>query len=294
MDLKAYLKERKELIDREILKFLPSKPEFGKKLYDAVEYSLTVGGKRLRPILCMAGCEVVGGKLEDAITPGCAIEMIHTYSLIHDDLPAMDNDTLRRGHPTTWVKFGEATAILAGDALLNRAFEVLADWNFDCKRKVQVISEISKASGMLGMVLGQQCDLDAEGRSDVSLEELLFIHRHKTGRLITASVVSGGITGGGSSEDVESLRKYGDHIGLAFQIVDDVLDVVGDQEKLGKNVGSDLEKGKVTFVTFFGIEGSMKRAREEIDKAIEALRIFPEEKREPLEAIARFIVEREY
>ena len=294
MDLKAYLKERKELIDRKILKFLPSKPKFGKKLHDAVEYSLTVGGKRLRPILCMAGCEVVGGKLEDAITPGCAIEMIHTYSLIHDDLPAMDNDTLRRGHPTTWVKFGEATAILAGDALLNRAFEVLADWDFDCERKVQVISEISRASGMLGMVLGQQCDLDAEGRSDVSLEELLFIHRHKTGRLITASVVSGGITGGGSSEEIEALRRYGDHIGLAFQIVDDVLDVIGDQEKLGKNVGSDIEKGKVTFVTFFGVDGAKERAVEEVEKAIDSLKVFPQDRREPLEAIARFIVEREY
>jgi len=294
MDLKAYLKERKELIDRKILKFLPSKPKFGKKLHDAVEYSLTVGGKRLRPILCMAGCEVVGGKLEDAITPGCAIEMIHTYSLIHDDLPAMDNDTLRRGHPTTWVKFGEATAILAGDALLNRAFEVLADWDFDCERKVQVISEISRASGMLGMVLGQQCDLDAEGRSDVSLEELLFIHRHKTGRLITASVVSGGITGGGSSEEIEALRRYGDHIGLAFQIVDDVLDIIGDQEKLGKNVGSDVEEGKATFVTFFGVDGAKKRAVEEVEKAIDSLKVFPEKKREPLEAIARFIVEREY
>jgi len=294
MDLKAYLKERKGLIDREILKFLPSKPKFGKRLYDAVEYSLTVGGKRLRPILCMAGCEVVGGNLEDAITPGCAIEMIHTYSLIHDDLPAMDNDTLRRGHPTTWVKFGEATAILAGDALLNRAFEVLADWDFDCERKVQVISEISRASGMLGMVLGQQCDLDAEGRSDVSLEELLFIHRHKTGRLITASVVSGGITGGGSSEEIEALRRYGDHIGLAFQIVDDVLDVIGDQEKLGKNVGSDIEKGKVTFVTFFGVDGAKERAVEEVEKAIDSLKVFPQDRREPLEAIARFIVEREY
>jgi len=294
MDLKAYLKERKELIDREILKFLPQKPKFGKRLYDAVEYSLTVGGKRLRPILCMAGCEVVGGKLEDAITPGCAIEMIHTYSLTHDDLPAMDNDTLRRGHPTTWVKFDEATAILAGDVLLNRAFEVLAEWDFDCERKVQVISEISRASGMLGMVLGQQCDLDAEGRSDVSLEELLFIHRHKTGRLITASVVSGGITGGGSSEEIEALRRYGDHIGLAFQIVDDVLDVIGDQEKLGKNVGSDVEKGKVTFVTFFGVDGAKKRAVEEVEKAIDSLKVFPEKKREPLEAIARFIVEREY
>jgi len=294
MDLKAYLKERKELIDREIKRFLPEKPKFGSVLYDAVEYSLTVGGKRLRPILCMAGCEAVGGKKEEALVPACAVEMIHTYSLIHDDLPAMDNDTLRRGHPTTWVKFGEATAVLAGDALLNRAFEILSQWNFDCYRKVKVIEEISKASGMLGMVLGQQCDMDCEGRKDVSLEELLFTHRHKTGRLITASVVAGGITGGGSEEEVDALRKYGDSIGLAFQITDDVLDVVGDEKKLGKKVGSDEKKGKVTFVTFFGVEGALKKAREEIEKAVESLRIFQKEKREPLEKIAYFIVEREY
>ncbi len=294
MELKEYLKERKELIDREILKYLPPEPPYGKKLYQAVKYSLTVGGKRLRPILCLAGCEVVGGKVEDAITPACAIEMIHTYSLVHDDLPEMDNDTLRRGHPTTWVKFGQATAVLAGDALLNRAFEVLADWNFDCERKIKVISELGRASGMLGMVLGQQCDLDAEGRDDVSLEELLFIHRHKTGRLITASVVVGGITGGGSEEEIGALRNYGDSIGLAFQIVDDVLDVVGNQEKIGKNVGSDVEKGKTTFVKFFGVDGAKKRAREEVERAVEFLKVFPKDKRKPLEGIARFIVEREY
>jgi len=294
LELKEYLKERKELIDREILKYLPPEPPYGKKLYQAVKYSLTVGGKRLRPILCLAGCEVVGGKVEDAITPACAIEMIHTYSLVHDDLPEMDNDTLRRGHPTTWVKFGQATAVLAGDALLNRAFEVLADWNFDCERKIKVISELGRASGMLGMVLGQQCDLDAEGRDDVSLEELLFIHRHKTGRLITASVVVGGITGGGSEEEIGALRNYGDSIGLAFQIVDDVLDVVGNQEKIGKNVGSDVEKGKTTFVKFFGVDGAKKRAREEVERAVEFLKVFPKDKRKPLEGIARFIVEREY
>ncbi|MEO2069252.1 MAG: polyprenyl synthetase family protein [Desulfurobacteriaceae bacterium] len=294
MELKAYLKERKELIDNELLKYLPSFPEFGKKLYEAVSYSLTVGGKRLRPILCLAGCEAVGGNFEDAIVPACAIEMIHTYSLVHDDLPAMDNDTLRRGHPTTWVKFGEATAVLAGDALLNRAFEVLANWDFDCERKVKVIQEISEASGMLGMVLGQQCDLDAENRNDVSLEELLFMHKNKTGRLITASVVAGAITGGGKEEEIEALRTYGNSIGLAFQIIDDVLDVVGDQEKLGKNVGSDIEKGKTTFVTFFGVDGAKKKAREEVEKAIASLEIFPREKVEPLVKIAEFIVEREY
>ncbi len=294
MNLKDYLKERKKLIDEAVVKYLPPAPKFGSRLYEAVKYSLVAGGKRLRPILCMAGCEAVGGDFKEAIVPACAIEMIHTYSLIHDDLPAMDNDTLRRGHPTTWVKFDEATAILAGDALLNRAFEVLMEWDFDCERKVRVAKEIASASGMLGMVLGQQCDLDAEGRSDVSEEELLFIHRHKTGRLITASVVAGGITGGGSEEEIEALRKYGDFLGLAFQITDDILDVVGDQEKLGKNVGSDLEKEKVTFVTLFGVEGARKKAEEAVNTAVEALRSFDDEKVRPLVEIARFVIEREY
>lgn len=294
MDFKKYLQERKEIIDREILKFLPPLPPYGKRLYEAVKYSLTVGGKRLRPILCMAGCEAVGENYKKALVPACALEMIHTYSLIHDDLPAMDNDTLRRGHPTTWYKFNEATAILAGDALLNRAFEILSQWDFDCSLKVRVISEISSASGMLGMVLGQQCDIDAEDRKDVSLEELLFIHKHKTGKLITASVVSGGIIGGGSEEEIEALRNYGNSIGLAFQIIDDVLDVVGDQEKLGKNVGSDIKKGKVTFVTFFGVEGSRKKAVEEVEKAISYLSVFPKNTAEPLVKLAKFIVEREY
>jgi len=293
-DLRTYLAERKSLIDRELLRLLPETPSFGARLYDAVRYSLTVGGKRLRPILCMAGCEAVGGDFKTAVVPACAIEMIHTYSLVHDDLPAMDNDTLRRGHPTTWVKFGEATAILAGDALLNRAFEVLADWDFECSTKVRVISEIARASGMLGMVLGQQCDMDAENRKDVSREELFFMHRKKTGRLITASVVVGAIVGGGSEEEISALRGYGDSIGLAFQIVDDVLDVVGDASKLGKSTGADAQKGKVTFVTLFGVEGARRMAVEEVERAISHLSIFPESRAGALSAIARFVLEREY
>ncbi len=294
MDLKRYLKEKKAFIDEVLIDYLPEEPPFGKRLYDAVKYSLTVGGKRLRPILCLAGCEVVGGNHKDAVPVAVALEMIHTYSLVHDDLPAMDNDTLRRGHPTTWKKFDEATAILAGDALLNRAFEVLSECSLDSDLKVKVISEIGRAAGMLGMVLGQQCDMEAEGRKDVSLEELEFIHRHKTGALITASVVSGGIVGKGSKEEIEALRNYGQLIGYAFQIIDDVLDIVGDESKIGKNVGSDIEKGKVTFVTFYGVEGAKKKAEEAVTRAIKSLEIFEEKKREPLERIARFIVEREY
>ncbi|SNR75290.1 polyprenyl synthetase family protein [Desulfurobacterium atlanticum] len=294
MELKQYLKERKEFIDGIIYNFLPDKPAYGTKLYEAVEYSLTVGGKRLRPILCLAGCEIAGGKLDDAVPVAVALEMIHTYSLIHDDLPAMDNDELRRGHPTTWKKFDEATAILAGDALLNRAFEILAEWDFSPEIKIEVMKEIGKAAGMRGMVLGQQCDMEAEGRSDVSLDELKYIHKHKTGALITASVVSGAVVGGANKESLKALRRYGELIGYAFQIVDDVLDVVGDESKLGKKVGSDLENNKVTFVTIFGVEGAKKEAVKAIDEAIESLKLFKKEKREPLEKIARFIVEREF
>ncbi len=294
MELKRYLKERKELIDRVILDYLPPNPPFGLSLYEAVKYSLAVGGKRLRPILCMAGCEITGNDYRLAIPIAVALEMIHTYSLVHDDLPAMDNDEIRRGYPTTWKRFGEATGVLAGDALLNRAFEVISEWDFDSERKIKVISEIGKASGMMGMVLGQQCDMEAEDRKDVSLEELKFIHKYKTGALITASIVSGGIIGGGDANTLSVLRRYGELIGYAFQIIDDVLDVIGDEKKLGKKVGSDIENGKVTFVTFFGVEGAKDEAKKVINEAKVFLKEFNENKRVPLEYLADFIVNREF
>ena len=291
--IESFLKERKELIDKKLKEFLLPLPPYGRRLYEAVEYSLMAGGKRLRPILCLCSCEAVCGDYEPAIVPACAIEFIHTYSLVHDDLPAMDNDTLRRGKPTTWFKFDEPTAILAGDALLNRAFEILAEWDFDSERKVEVMKEISFASGMRGMVLGQQCDIEAE-KKEITEEELKFIHLHKTGKLITASVVAGGITGGAGEKEIEALREYGRRIGVAFQIIDDVLDVVGDEKKMGKEKGSDQKKGKKTFVLFHGVEGSVNIARKEVEKAIESLKVFPEERVWHLKEIAKFIVEREY
>jgi len=293
MGLEDFLRSVQRAVNDKLLELLPGSPPFGKKLYDAVLYSVTSGGKRVRPAICLASCEAVGGSWDDALIPACAIEMVHTYSLIHDDLPALDNDKLRRGKPTTWVEFGESSAILAGDALLNRAFEVLSGWDFDCERKVRVIEEVSTASGMEGMVLGQQCDMDAEGREDVSLEELLFIHRHKTGRLIEASAVSGAISGGAGEDEISALRVYGRSIGLAFQIVDDVLDVVSKTEVLGKSAGSDVERGKLTFVRFFGVEGSMRRAREEVERAISSVERFGKGA-ENLIMVARFICERGY
>jgi len=293
MGLEDFLRSVQRAVNDKLLELLPGSPPFGKKLYDAVLYSVTSGGKRVRPAICLASCEAVGGSWDDALIPACAIEMVHTYSLIHDDLPALDNDKLRRGKPTTWVEFGESSAILAGDALLNRAFEVLSGWDFDCERKVRVMEEVSAASGMEGMVLGQQCDMDAEGREDVSLEELLFIHRHKTGRLIEASAVSGAISGGAGEDEISALRVYGRSIGLAFQIVDDVLDVVSKTEVLGKSAGSDVERGKLTFVRFFGVEGSMRRAREEVERAISSVERFGKGA-ENLIMVARFICERGY
>ncbi len=258
--------KRKKFIDENILSFVPKHPIYGGKLYDAVRYAL-LGGKRLRAILLMSSYELFGGNYRDVLCPACAVEMIHAYSLVHDDLPAMDNDTLRRGHSSTWAKFGESTAILAGDALLNRAFEILSNWNYDNDRKIRVISEISKASGMIGMVLGQQCDMDAEEKS-ISLDELLFIHKHKTGQLIKASVISGGILGGANKNKLNLLEAYAENIGLAFQIIDDVLDVTSDSKTLGKNANSDDNNKKATFVTFFGVDGAIKMAKDLVDKAV--------------------------
>ncbi len=293
MEAVQILKKWKDYIDSNIDRFLPETPRYGAKLYEAVKYSLKAGGKRLRPALCFSSYEIFKSDVSEILPLAVSIEMIHTYSLVHDDLPSMDNDTLRRGKPTTWYVFGEARAVLAGDALLNRAFEIGISWALqkDTPVRLRALSVIADASGMRGMVLGQECDLDAEGREDVDLQELLFIHRHKTGRLIEASVLSGAIAAGAEKEEVEALKNYGAHIGLAFQIVDDILDVVGKQEELGKNVGSDEAKGKATFVKLLGVNGARQRAEEEVERAIESVSIFGDSAR-ALIHIARFVKER--
>ncbi len=262
----------------------------------AMRYSLFIGGKRVRPILCLAAgaCISPDPALEESLLPvACALECIHTYSLIHDDLPAMDDDDLRRGHPTNHKKFGEAEAILAGDGLLTFAFDLLSDPRFTGladSARLQITHTIARAAGSLGMVGGQALDMDGEGR-EMSFKELKTIHSSKTGALITASVLSGAIGAGGTPAQLDALQTYGDTIGLAFQIVDDLLDVTSTTEELGKTAGSDAEHDKATYPAFFGVEKTRKMAEQASQAAIEALSSFPDSA-DPLRALSRYIVER--
>ncbi len=265
------------------------------KVIEAMRYSISAGGKRVRPILMMAACEAVGGDFNKIMPAACAMECVHTYSLIHDDLPAMDDDDLRRGKPTCHKVFGEAIAILAGDGLLTYAFELmthpelLTSVNGDLVNRA--ISIFAKAAGVSGMVGGQTADILFEGR-DVDGNTLAYIHRHKTGALIRASVEMGALLGEGEVVQVEGLSKFGTALGLAFQIVDDLLDVIGDEKKLGKPVGSDERNRKATYPALFGIEETKRRAQELKNEALKALEPFGHEA-DPLRAIAIYVVERD-
>jgi len=263
-------------------------------LKKAVRYSVFAGGKRIRPILAVAAAEAVGGTVEDAVTAGAAIECIHTYSLIHDDLPGMDNDDFRRGVPTSHKVFGEATAILAGDCLLTVAFSVLSDtsrFSADGAQMLRVIHEIAEASGDRGMVGGQQADLESEGK-EIDLPSLELIHIRKTGALIVASVRAGAILGGAAEHDLKSLTDYAKHLGLAFQITDDILDVTGTKEEMGKQTGKDHVRGKATYPALLGLAESKERARELIDRALASIAGF-EDGAAALRAIARLVIERQ-
>jgi geranylgeranyl diphosphate synthase type II len=292
-NLEDYFKEKKQLVEQALDQSLPmGQPE---KIYEAMRYSLLAGGKRLRPILCLATCELIGGTPEMAIPTACALEMIHTMSLIHDDLPAMDNDDYRRGKLTNHKVFGEDIAILAGDGLLAYAFEYVATQtkNVPADRLLQVIARLGRTVGAEGLVGGQVLDLESEGKTDISAETLTFIHTHKTGALLEASVVSGGILAGAAPEDLARLSKYAQNIGLAFQIIDDILDVTATAEQLGKTAGKDLQAQKATYPSLWGLEKSKLQARQLIDEAIAQLTIY-EEKAEPLRAIAKFIITRNH
>ena len=293
MYLKEYLKTRCQLVDEALGRFLPEADELPASLHGSMRYSVFAGGKRVRPILLLAACEAVGGQVPVALPAACAMEMIHTYSLIHDDLPAMDDDDFRRGNPTNHKVYGEATAILAGDALLTEAFILLAraEDGADPAARLRVIHEIAHASGSRGMVGGQVVDMESEGKGEVDLATLSYIHTHKTGALIRASVRAGAILGGASVESLEALTRYGDAIGLAFQIADDILDVEGTTEELGKDAGSDQARGKATYPALMGLEASKERARELVQMALDALSVF-DERAEPLRAIASYIVKR--
>lgn len=296
MNLKSYLKERCALVDEALEKFLPPEGDLPTSIHRAMRYSIFAGGKRVRPVLMLAACEAVGGVLEDALPAACAMEMIHTYSLIHDDLPAMDDDDFRRGRPTNHKVFGEAIAILAGDALLTEAFITMGSPDYAARvgaeRLVPVMREIAFCAGSRGMVGGQVVDMESEGKADIDLATVQYIHTHKTGALIKASVKSGAILGGADGEALAAMTKFGETIGLAFQIADDILDIEGTTEQIGKDAGSDQARGKATYPAVIGLAESKRRARELVEIALDALASFGE-RAEPLREIARYIVARE-
>jgi geranylgeranyl diphosphate synthase type II len=291
-DLTAYLERRQRLVDRGLEQYLPVAPL--SELLAAMRYAVFAGGKRIRPILAIAAAEAVGGPAAAVIPFACALEMIHAYSLVHDDLPAMDDDDMRRGMPSCHVRFGEALAILAGDALLTEAFAVMADAvakrGSDPRRGIQVIREVAAAAGLRGMVAGQVADMAAEKRS-TDLPTVEMIHIRKTGALIRAAVRSGALIGGSSAEQLKRLTGYADSVGLAFQIADDILDSEGSTKSTGKRVGRDAERRKATFPAVVGLPASRDRARELLSRALRALRRF-DHRAEPLRQIAQFIVAR--
>jgi geranylgeranyl diphosphate synthase type II len=290
--LKETLEQGRIVTDEALERLLPPASQYPSSIHRAMRHSVFAGGKRLRPILCMEaaqmieGCPPAGGE-----ELGAALEMLHTYSLIHDDLPALDNDDLRRGRPTCHKAFGEATAILAGDALQTRAYEVLARLQCPAEARVAIIAEIAHATGTIeGMIGGQVMDLEAE-HTRADAQTLEYIHRAKTGALLTASVASGGLYAGATEAQIAALRTFGQNIGLAFQIVDDVLDVTQTSEQLGKTAGKDTATEKATYPALFGIDASLAKADDLIATADAALDQFGA-RAEPLREIARFLVER--
>lgn len=285
MDLDAYLSEKTLATEARLAIYVNGWIGTPKSLLEAVRYSLFAGGKRIRPGLCLGAAEIVGGSAEDALPAACALEMIHTYSLIHDDLPAMDDDDLRRGRPTLHKAHGEAMAILAGDALLTMAFAAAAE-----TENIEVIREITAAAGAAGMVGGQVMDMESEGQH-LTLSDLQKIHRAKTGALITGSVRVGAILGNASEAQLNALTTYGEAIGLAFQIADDILDVTGSEEAMGKRAGSDVAHEKVTYPALVGLERAQQFANEAMEQAIAALEPLGP-KANGFHALAHYIIDR--
>lgn len=272
-----------ELIDAHLDKYLEVRDNPQKIIYEAMRYSVFAGGKRLRPALMLSVCEMCGGDVDEVIPFACAMEMIHTYSLIHDDLPAMDNDDLRRGMPTSHIKFGEATAILAGDALLTKAFEIACGYSgANTAHAMKAVNMLAASAGADGMIGGQIVDMESEHK-DITLDELRYLHLNKTGAIIRSSCVIGSLMAGASDELIKAADVFAQNLGIAFQIQDDILDVVGDEEKLGKPIGSDEEEGKNTYVKLVGLERSRELAIEYFKKAKEALA--------PFGCKARFLLE---
>ena len=290
-DLSLYLADRQAQVEAALDRSLPV--VYPETIYEAMRYSLMAGGKRLRPILCLATCELIGGTIDMALPTACALEMVHTMSLIHDDLPAMDNDDYRRGKLTNHKVYGEDIAILAGDGLLAYAFEHLAleTKNVPNDRLLRIVAILGRAVGAAGLVGGQVVDLQCEGRSDVTLETLTFIHNHKTAALLEASVTSGAILAGATDQDLQRLTRYAQNIGLAFQIVDDILDITATQEELGKTAGKDVQAQKATYPSFWGLDASREEAQKLVREAKAEVRSFGKAAA-PLTAIADYITTR--
>ena len=280
-------------IDSQLARYAEQPPDCPQRLRDAMAYSLLAGGKRLRPILVLLSCEACGGDAEDAMPAACAVEMVHTYSLIHDDLPAMDDDDTRRGRPSNHVAFGDALAILAGDALLTLAFGVLAEDIHPAETAIACCQELARASGSIGMVAGQVADLEAENSGVLTVEQLEAIHRRKTGCLIRASLRMGARVAGADSNSLKAVDSFGKHVGLAFQIADDLLDVTGDARKMGKETRKDADHGKLTYPAIVGERQSREMARKLIDEArrsIAGLGTCGQQ----LEQLAEFVLKRDH
>jgi geranylgeranyl diphosphate synthase, type II len=296
MMIREYLHEKRAVVEKALDTFMLAAQEPFTEHIEAMRYSLFAGGKRVRPILCLAAGTAINDSTEitERLLPiAVALECIHTYSLIHDDLPAMDDDALRRGKPTNHMLYGEAGAILAGDGLLTYAFDLLSKpdiTTINPSDRLKIISIIARSAGSIGMVGGQDLDMKHENKQ-YPIETLKTIHRHKTGSLITCSVLAGAVGAEANRQQFEALKQYGDNIGLAFQIVDDLLDATSTTEQLGKSAGSDTERGKATYPDFYGIEKTRKLAQEAIERSITALTSF-DEKAEPMRALATYIYTR--
>ena len=295
MPFKDELKSKSEYIESLLKEYMPKEEGYQSTIFKAMNYSLSAGGKRLRPILTLESSKIVGGDQKDAIPFCVAIEMIHTYSLIHDDLPALDNDDLRRGKPTNHKIFGDAMATLAGDALLNYAFEIMLKESIDKENpntRLKAIYEIARGAGIYGMIGGQVVDVESENKS-IEKEKLDFIHMNKTAAMIVGCMRAGAICGGASEEDLQNITKYAKNIGLAFQIVDDILDIVGDEKILGKPIGSDLENHKSTYPALFGVDKSREVARNLIEEAKNSIRKVSGDS-SFLEDLAEYIISRDH
>lgn len=293
-NLQSYLNNKRNKINKILTSYFSDTSD-NNRIVQAMRYSLLAGGKRIRPILCLAAAEAIGDIHEDVLIAACAIEMLHTYSLIHDDLPSMDNDDLRRGKPTCHIEFDEATAILAGDALLTMAFQLLSSIHekddVNALKWLSVIHTISRSVGYQGMIEGQMIDIASQGKN-IKRNELENMHRLKTGCLIEASIITGATLNKGNDEQIERLRIYANNIGLAFQVYDDILDIQGDPSTMGKNTGSDQLKNKSTYPSLLGIEASKHFAEKLIDNSLQALDIF-DKKADPLRHIAQYIITRD-